>query len=437
MDTEVKNERKELVKDNLLLISNIAQDLNKKQMQLLAYSLYRIEKDKNDEYVSRFKLTEFMSQFEILKDNYKKKEVIGDLDRLGGINLKTVDEILFSETSDKGRYTRMNFIAVAEYSDGIISVKWIQNEEVLNILLGTSKEVSKYKLDTLAKLGKSGWELYDVINLFNQRGEKRKSFSLGELATLFRAKGQKADKFNYLNTRYIKPSIEQINSETDIYVTEKRIYKGRKVVGIEFNWQSQKTDSSITEEQDNKAKELLVSFEKYNPLYLEDNEYQKIQKSLLHREQYNSTSFYNVIKLAIAKMKNIQKELATSSIDDFELQDIEPFENYFIFWDGNTIRPNQKIEFVTTAKRFNEAERPRIIRKAFDISKERESSSFGYVIKVLSTWADKGITTYEEANADYNDNFGGFDYNQKKKMEDIDISPDFLGAINSLWMDNE
>lgn len=435
MENLKREKTNDLVKDNLLLVSNIAQDLNPKQVQLMSYALVTMQENQEGVYISNFKLADFLKRFKISKDNYKKKDIISDLDFLATINLKKLDEFVFTEYINKGRYTRMNFIAIAKYDSGVINIEWIQNKAIKTILKGASKEVSKYSLDTLSKLGKKGWELYEIITLFNQNGETQKVFELNELASLFKVRGKKAGDFNYINTQYLKPSIEQINKETDIYMMETRIKTGRKITGVELKWQNQKQSSLMTDKQRKMASDLLVQFQRYNVYYFDDKEYQSLLKTLKNCEDFSTKTAYTLLNDAKAKMEQVRREIKNYEQVDYELQEIEPYDGFFQIWDGE-IRPKDRARFIKLAEKFSEDERREILLNAFNIAKERGGERFAYVITVLQSWIDRNVKTAVEAERIYEENFGGYEYRQRKQLEEnaIDVSPDFLEAMD-LWKD--
>lgn len=222
------------VKSSLLLMANIEQDLNIKQMQLLSYALETLQEGK---YVSEFRFRDFLKKFHLKRNNYNKETLVEDLAGLAAVHLKDTNNFILSEYIDSSYYSSLRLIEKVEYDLGFVRIEWRLDEKVKNIL-GESSSTFQYDLETLSSLGKKGWLLYEVISLLNQRGETEKELNLQELASLFNVQGDKSDDFNYINRRYLEPSINQINNAigTNFWITKKRIKPSRKIIGVKLLW---------------------------------------------------------------------------------------------------------------------------------------------------------------------------------------------------------
>ena len=222
------------VKSSLLLMANIEQDLNIKQMQLLSYALETLQEGK---YVSEFRFRDFLKKFHLERNNYNKETLVEDLAGLAAVHLKDTNNFILSEYIDSSYYSSSRLIEKVEYELGFVRIEWRLDEKVKNIL-GESSSTLQYDLETLSSLGKKGWLLYEVISLLNQRGETEKEFDLQELASLFKVQGDNSDDFNYINRRYLEQSINQINNAigTNFWITKKRIKPSRKIIGVKLLW---------------------------------------------------------------------------------------------------------------------------------------------------------------------------------------------------------
>lgn len=222
------------VKSSLLLMANIEQDLNIKQMQLLSYALETLQEGK---YVSEFRFRDFLKKFHLERNNYNKETLVEDLAGLAAVHLKDTNNFILSEYIDSSYYSSSRLIEKVEYDLGFVRIEWRLDEKVKNIL-GESSSTFQYDLETLSSLGKKGWLLYEVISLLNQRGETEKELNLQELASLFKVQGDKSNDFNYINRRYLEPSINQINNAigTNFWITKKRIKPSRKIIGVKLLW---------------------------------------------------------------------------------------------------------------------------------------------------------------------------------------------------------
>lgn len=222
------------VKSSLLLMANIEQDLNIKQMQLLSYALETLQEGK---YVSEFRFRDFLKKFHLKRNHYNKETLVEDLAGLAAVHLKDTNNFILSEYIDSSYYSSLRLIEKVEYDLGFVRIEWRIDEKVKNILGGSSSTL-QYDLETLSSLGKKGWLLYEVISLLNQRGETEKELDLQELASLFKVQGDKSNDFNYINRRYLEPSINQINNAigTNFWITETRIKPSRKIIGVKLFW---------------------------------------------------------------------------------------------------------------------------------------------------------------------------------------------------------
>lgn len=428
----------ELVKSNTLLISNLTSGLNKKQIQLLTYALYILQQKNTKRLISEFSLVDFRKQFGIKERNdYNKKDIAEDLMKLRAIHLMSFDnEYFLSDYLDEGEFSDEGVIYKTQYKNGNITIEWIENETNRKRVTGASEEITKYSLETLAKLGEKGWVLYELITLLNQQGVNELHLTLNDLANIYKIKGKNVDNFYYINKRYLEPAVDEINkNHTDFYVAIERIKSGRKNIGAILTWTSQKKANSVTESQLKTIKELLVEFEQYNQYYIDDKEYQSLYKTIKNYKEYSSNGIFPYVQSALNKINRVKKEVNKIKFTNYELLDVTPYDGYFRAW-KEMIKADEKAEFVELAERFSDSERKELLLKAINIAKDRGVKRFSYVIQILRDWQSRGIQTTLEAEEVYNNVFGGYEYNYKKGLKEnpVTVSPEFLEAMD-LWSD--
>lgn len=429
---EKENDKKELIKSNALLISNIVQDLNDKQILILTYSLLNLTIE-DGVPKSQFRRADFLKACRLGKDNYKKKDIATDLDILEAIQIREFDDDFFlSSDLLKGKYSVKSPIYKCTYEKGLFSIEWASNPDNVEMLQGVSEEVSKYDFNLLISLSNKGWTLYEVIVALDQRGIKSMTLSTAEVARYFKAVGKKASDSNYLKTQYLDKAIAEINKEKNkTYVEYEDIKEGKKIVSFDIKWGAKLEEGNpISDKQKNFAQDLILFFNQNNDKYLDDKEYQSIKKSISMPEKYNSNQYYLLLKKANNLKTQITKKINIIDNDNLIIQEIEPYEMVLNKWEGKKIKLGEKNRLTGLLVKYPENEREEILELSMKIAEDRKMTNFKYCLTTIEEWIDNDIHTAVEANNFFNAQYGGFE----KINQEIEIGEDFKYILeNPIW----
>lgn len=219
----------------------------------------------------------------------------------------------FSYTNDRGKRVLSNWVIDCTYEDGGIAIRF--PEIVLLMLTEFDKlnPYTKYKKDIVLSLKKDySFDLYHLA----KKHQKMGGFQI-TLDELFEQLGlpESYRRIGNLKDRVLKPSLEEISSNTDIEMTYENIKQGRSVVGFKF----------IVKEKSNSK---LIGYQ---------------------RDTQTIDMFSNISDLQINKYSTILSKLS-------ELSDLSNFPDYptFALWIGGILRDPKNVR-EETAKRIFKA----------------------------------------------------------------------------------
>ena len=151
------------------------------------------------------------------------------------------------------------------------------NEAMRPYLLQLKRNFTSYKLSNVVDLTFNSLRIYELLKQYHKIGKRR--LSVADIRSMLKL-GEKYEKFGDLSRWVIKPSIKQINENTDLSVyrtVNERI--GRKVVSILFEFGSKKrgvkTRKLEVYSENTTSKELKDLFTK-NGIYLTDKQITEI-----------------------------------------------------------------------------------------------------------------------------------------------------------------
>lgn len=151
---------------------------------------------------------------------------------------RTMMKRQFSYKNERDKRVNVQWVIRSIYEEGSISLCF--TDEVLFMLkvFDENNPFTKYEKKDVLKL-KRDYSI-DLYHIFKQRqnmkiGDKKNTFiiTLEEIKTEL-GLSKAYDRISNLKARVLKPSLEEINNNTDIKVSYKNKKKGRTVVALEF-----------------------------------------------------------------------------------------------------------------------------------------------------------------------------------------------------------
>ena len=151
------------------------------------------------------------------------------------------------------------------------------NEAMRPYLLQLKKNFTSYKLSNVVDLTFNSLRMYELLKQYHKIGKRR--LSVADIRSMLKL-GEKYEKFGDLSRWVIKPSIKQINENTDLLIYKISNEKiGRKVVSILFEFKSKERDVKKRKlevySENNTSQELKDLFRK-NGIYLTDKQITEI-----------------------------------------------------------------------------------------------------------------------------------------------------------------
>lgn len=139
-------------------------------------------------------------------------------------------EVNFKGKQETHRY---RFVSSISYSEGLGQVKLTFTPETIPLVVGLSKNFTKYEIQQIAKLSSQyALRLYELLSQWQAKGK----YTIGLADLRF--------KFGLLETEYermydfkryvLDISINEINEHTDLTVSYEQQKQGRKIVGFSF-----------------------------------------------------------------------------------------------------------------------------------------------------------------------------------------------------------
>lgn len=255
MENSINEKRTSLVIKSNDLITKSRFTLNAQQQKIILYLISQINQKDKDFNLYEFNIKEFCrvcgikceggSTYQFLKEQIKVLS----------------DKSLWIELED-GRETLVRWIEkpYIDKKNGIIKIKL--DRDMKPYLLELKKNFTKYELVyTLNFKSKYAIRLYELIKSRHYRELYRYSFTMEieEFKTRIGA-DNKYDRFNNFHIRALKPAIDEINQYSDKHIEYDLIYKGRKVVEIDFtittqDIQTRLNNALLLETKENKSDE--------------------------------------------------------------------------------------------------------------------------------------------------------------------------------------
>lgn len=137
----------------------------------------------------------------------------------------------------------VNYLAEGQQKQGVEEQEYLDvtvEPEMKPLLLQLQRNFTAYDLRNVIKLGTYPVRVYELLKQYESIGQRK--LRIDELKRMFELNDE-YPLFANFHQRVIKPSIKDINAHTDITITDvERIKQGRKVVALNFIFESKQTD---------------------------------------------------------------------------------------------------------------------------------------------------------------------------------------------------
>lgn len=211
-----------VVKSNTLVESIF--DLSVMESRMLLLAISKINRNENSLTVS-FRVQELLQKLGTTTMRYTeiKKVVESLLTKYVVIRDKTSD--------DKKRVSKMSWCKRIEYiEDG--TIRFVFDEFLAPYLLELNSNFTMYYIETVMKFrGKYTHRFYEFMK--KNEYKKRVIYSVSDLREMLKCETIHV-LFKEFERKVIKPSIEEINQHSDLFVEYKKQKKGRTITEIEF-----------------------------------------------------------------------------------------------------------------------------------------------------------------------------------------------------------
>ena len=237
----------------------------------------------------------------------------------------------------KKRFFITRYLSSAKYVDGegFLTVKF--DPDLKPYLLELKEQFTQYQLKYVMKMKSTHTlRVYELLKQYEKIGKRK--FLIDELKQYLGIEND-YDRLFDLEKRVLKPSMEEINEQTDISINYQKIKKGRTVVAFEY---------TILQKGRDYPKEIIENL--YNSGQIEEIK----QKSGLIDEGFNQKQIIEFYGIAVKKT---------------ESADVDPYEyirlNYLSMEDKGTAR--NKFAWLKKALENDYANAVLQIRVGFDL----------------------------------------------------------------------
>jgi plasmid replication initiation protein len=228
MENSNNYEKNLVVKSNALI--NAMFDLTLQGNRFLAFAISLLDRRQTPEIGQAIELEipvmEFANAFELDQKNaYREIQTLADQLQRKIITLQP------DQTLDGSR-VKIGLISKQKYHDGEGRVWFRFDEDLVPHILGLKDHFTKYRIKDVYQFSRtSSWRLYELLKQYKDIGKRE--IEIDDLKTKLRITG-KYDRISNLKNWVLKPSIEEINSTSDIKVQYDQEKRGRRVVSFVF-----------------------------------------------------------------------------------------------------------------------------------------------------------------------------------------------------------
>jgi plasmid replication initiation protein len=274
--------------------------LEQKILRLLASM---VKKEDNDFNEYRFNTKDLMKML-----NTTNKRFYKDIDQLTDLLMQRIIKIQNIDTKEFEKY---HWVDVANYKNGVLTLKISKELKPFYLNLDW---YTKYQLKNIMQFKSTySFRFYELLKQY--LGIKERVITIDDLRFKLYIPQNQYPKYANLKSRVIKPAINEINRNTDLYINFEEVKTGRKVTSIKFYIHSKNKAAAIDEiavtsdiEENNIKKvqniiqEHITALEAKKIIDAASGDLEKI------KEKYSMTKDINSIKNIVAWIIKAIKE---------------------------------------------------------------------------------------------------------------------------------
>ena len=283
-----------VVKANSLIEASYRLTLD--EMRLLALTIGTMN-PKSDQQVFEFSVSEFVNQFPEVNADRAYTQIKSAIERISERWVKTEDE---------RHVTKFRWVSSQTYFKKEGRFKIALTNEIMPYLTQLKGQFTQYQLNHISGFTSvHTMRFYELLTQYKRVGQRY--ITIEDLKKWL----QLEDKYNLwaeLQRWVIKPSLNEINEKSDLFVEYEPIKKGRKVTGIEF---------SITYEKPVKKR----------PAFPHKNKYGKFVKLDTQNPKMSNAEYGNYARDCLKILEDFY-----SSLPDVTTEDLR---HYWVFLTSN------------------------------------------------------------------------------------------------------
>ena len=283
-----------VVKANSLIEASYRLTLD--EMRLLALTIGTMN-PKSDQQVFEFSVSEFVNQFSDVNVDRAYTQIKSAIERISERWVKTEDE---------RHVTKFRWVSSQTYFKKEGRFKIALTNEIMPYLTQLKGQFTQYQLNHISGFTSvHTMRFYELLTQYKRVGQRY--ITIEDLKKWL----QLEDKYNLwaeLQRWVIKPSLNEINEKSDLFVEYEPIKKGRKVTGIEFR---------ITHEKPVKKR----------PAFPHKNKYGKFVKLDTQNPKMSNAEYGNYARDCLKILEDFY-----SSLPDVTTEDLR---HYWVFLTSN------------------------------------------------------------------------------------------------------
>lgn len=283
-----------VVKANSLIEASYRLTLD--EMRLLALTIGTMN-PKSDQQVFEFSVSEFVNQFPEVNADRAYTQIKSAIERISERWVKTEDE---------KHVTKFRWVSSQTYFKKEGRFKIALTNEIMPYLTQLKGQFTQYQLNHISGFASvHTMRFYELLTQYKRVGQRY--ITIEDLKKWL----QLEDKYNLwaeLQRWVIKPSLNEINEKSDLFVEYEPIKKGRKVTGIEFN---------ITYEKPVKKR----------PAFPHKNKYGKFVKLDTQNPKMSNAEYGNYARDCLKILEDFYSYLADVTTEDLR--------HYWVFLTSN------------------------------------------------------------------------------------------------------
>ena len=272
-----------VVKANSLIEASYRLTLD--EMRLLALTIGTMN-PKSDQQVFEFSVSEFVNQFPDVNVDRAYTQIKSAIERISERWVKTEDE---------RHVTKFRWVSSQTYFKKEGRFKIALTNEIMPYLTQLKGQFTQYQLNHISGFTSvHTMRFYELLTQYKRVGQRY--ITIEDLKKWL----QLEDKYNLwaeLQRWVIKPSLNEINEKSDLFVGYEPIKRGRKIIGVEFN---------ITHEKPVKKR----------PAFPHKNKYGNFVKFNAQDPKFSSHEYSVYAKDCLKMLDDFYSDLADVTLED-------------------------------------------------------------------------------------------------------------------------